>query len=351
MFGFGARSFAVERTNRLAVTIRPFWRRWGALNIMPDEKRSETSFSDHCSSAGPRVTIVTIFLNAETFLVEAIESVLAQTFDDWEYLLVDDGSTDASSEIAKRYAASHPENFRYLEHPGHINRGMSAARNLGIQNARGDYIAFIDADDVWMISKLADQVAFLDAHSEIAMVCGTVIYWSSWSTGRDVVVPTGHRQDIAIYPPEASLALYPFGKADAPCPSDMMLRTRLVRSLDGFEERFTGMYEDQAFLAKLYLTAPVYFSSKTWLKYRQHSDSCVSTAHETGKYRDSRLLFLNWFETYIGNMKDPDRFILAALRRAFRPYRNPRIHYLVLLPTKLKNRFLGLYNTLTGSSA
>jgi glycosyltransferase involved in cell wall biosynthesis len=318
---------------------------------MPNEKIFGTAFPDRHRDDRPRVSVITIFLNAEKFLIEAIGSVLAQSFDDWEYLLVDDGSNDTSSAIARSYSEKYPGKIRYLDHPGHVNRGMSAARNLGIQNARGNYIAFIDADDVWMISKLADQVAFLDAHSEIAMVCGTVIYWSSWSTGRDVVVPTGHRQDIAIYPPEASLALYPFGKADAPCPSDMMLRTSLVRALDGFEERFTGMYEDQAFLAKLYLAAPVYFSSKTWLKYRQHSDSCVSTAHETGKYRDTRLLFLNWFETYTGNMKDPDRFILAALRRAFRPYRNPRIHYLVSLPTKLKNRFLGLFNTFTGSSA
>jgi hypothetical protein len=67
-------------------------------------------------------------------------------------------------------------------------------------------------------------------------------------------------------------------------------------------------------------------------------------AQETGKYRDFRLLFLNWFEAYIGNTKDPNRLVLAALRRAFRPYWRPRIHYLLSLPSKLKRRYRGLHS-------
>jgi len=309
---------------------------------MANEQSSETSFPDRQRRNNPRVTVITIFLNAEKFLVETIESVLTQTFDDWEYLLVDDGSTDSSSEIAQKYTANHPEKFRYLEHPGHINRGMSAARNLGLRHARGDCVAFIDADDVWLVSKLADQVAFLDAHPEVTMLCGTVTYWSSWSMGTDNLVPTGHRQEVVIHPPEAALALYPLGKADAPCPSDMMIRTGSLKALGGFEEQFTAMYEDQAFLAKLYLAAPVYFSKKIWLRYRQHAGSSVAVAHESGKYHDSRLRFLNWFEVYLATKENPDRQVLAALRRAFRPYRQPRIHFLFSLPTKIKGRLRNL---------
>ena len=78
-------------------------------------------------------------------------------------MLVDDGSNDASTAIAKDYEVQHPEKIRYLEHPGHINKGMSAARNLGLKQARGEYVAFLDADDVWTASKLADQIAILDS--------------------------------------------------------------------------------------------------------------------------------------------------------------------------------------------
>src|SRR5512147_1824882 len=103
----------------------------------------------------PLVSGVIIFWNAERFLQEAIESVLAQTYPSWELLLVDDGSTDGASEIARSYAARHPERIRYLEHPGHRNRGMSASRNLGLQQSRGALVAFLDSDDVWLPEKLA----------------------------------------------------------------------------------------------------------------------------------------------------------------------------------------------------
>ena len=83
------------------------------------------------------VSAVIIFFNEERFLEEAIESVRAQTYTNWELLLVDDGSTDGSSACARRHAAAEPGRVRYLEHPGRVNLGMSAARNLGIRGGAG----------------------------------------------------------------------------------------------------------------------------------------------------------------------------------------------------------------------
>src|SRR6266508_1759684 len=97
----------------------------------------------------PLVSVVIIFWNADRFLREAIESVFAQAHTKWELLLVDDGSTDRSTEIARTYAHRYPGTVHYFEHHDHQNRGMSASRNLGIRNAQGKYIAFLDADDVW----------------------------------------------------------------------------------------------------------------------------------------------------------------------------------------------------------
>src|SRR5688572_12435956 len=106
----------------------------------------------------PLVSIIIIFLNAADFLREAIESVLTQTYENWELLLVDDGSSDGSTAIASGYVTQYPEKLRSLEHPNHDNFGMSASRNLGIRHAKGQYIAFLDADDVWMSDKLAHQI-------------------------------------------------------------------------------------------------------------------------------------------------------------------------------------------------
>lgn len=107
------------------------------------------------------VSIITPFLDAEEFIAEAIESVLSQSCAGWELLLVDDGSTDGSADIALHYQRSHPGKIRYLNHRNHQNRGISASRNLGLRNAKGEYIASLDADDVLFDSQL-EQQAHLD---------------------------------------------------------------------------------------------------------------------------------------------------------------------------------------------
>ena len=120
----------------------------------------------------PLVSVIMIFLNAEKFIEEAIESVFTQSYDNWELLLVDDGSNDGSSTIARRYSEKYPEKVRYLEHDGHQNRGKSASRNLGINNSRGEYIALLDADDVFLPQKLEQQVEILESLPEAAMLYG-----------------------------------------------------------------------------------------------------------------------------------------------------------------------------------
>jgi glycosyltransferase involved in cell wall biosynthesis len=247
------------------------------------------------SRSAPTVSVIMIFLDAAAYIDEAIASVMAQTRPDLELLLCDDGATDDSSRIAQQWVARQPAKVQYLEHDGHANRGMSATRNLGLAAARGEFVAFLDADDVWRPQKLAEQVELMTGHPELGMVCGTVNYWRSWAGGDDVLVPTGHVRNRVVRPPEASLALYPLGAAAAPCPSDLLLRRDAVEEVGRFEEHFTGprqIYEDQGFLGKLYLARPVYFSDAVWLDYRQHAESCVATVTREGRYHDVRSYFL-----------------------------------------------------------
>jgi glycosyltransferase involved in cell wall biosynthesis len=287
----------------------------------------------------PRVSVIMIFFNGEEFMNEAIASVMGQTMDDFELLLCDDGSTDRSTTLAQEWVARHPGRVRYLEHEGHVNRGMSATRNLGIGAARGEFIAFIDADDVWRPDKLAEQLAVMEAHPELGMACGTVNYWRSWAGGNDALVPTGHVRGRVVRPPETSLALYPLGRASAPCPSDMLLRRTAVESVGGFEDHFTGArqaYEDQGFLGKLYLEWPVYFSDKVWLDYRQHPDSIVATVMRDGRYDEVRSYFLEWFETYLDRLSDePSPAVRKAVARAQRRYRRPIADAVLTSPGKL----------------
>ena len=121
------------------------------------------------AAAVPHTSCVVIFLDGAGFIDEAIASVVYQAgFDDWELILVDDGSTDASTAIAKAWAAGDPARIRYVEHDGHQNRGMSASRNLGVALARGTYVAFLDCDDVWLPSALAHRARVAAAYPAAA---------------------------------------------------------------------------------------------------------------------------------------------------------------------------------------
>ena len=114
-----------------------------------------------------KISVIIPVHNGERYLAEAIDSVLAQTCLPLEIIVVDDGSTDNSAQIARSYAPR--INYHYQ-----TKRGAGAARNTGLQLARGDHFAFLDADDRWSPTKLADQVAALAADRSLDMVFGGV---------------------------------------------------------------------------------------------------------------------------------------------------------------------------------
>lgn len=117
----------------------------------------------------PLASVIIPTFNRAVFLREAIDSVLAQTEKNFELIVVDDGSNDATRAVAESYGAR----LRYFFQ---ANAGASAARNTGIKNARGQFITFLDSDDLWQPKKLARQIAWMQAHLEI-MLCYTDEIW------------------------------------------------------------------------------------------------------------------------------------------------------------------------------
>jgi glycosyltransferase involved in cell wall biosynthesis len=278
------------------------------------------------SNNPPLVSVVIIFWNAEQFLQEAIDSVLRQRYPCWELLLVDDGSTDGSTRIAGQSVERNTKRVHYLEHPGHVNLGMSASRNLGIRWARGLYIAFLDADDVWFDTTLQEQVATLEAYPEAAMLYGPIQWWYSWTgkpedRGRDYVERLGVPHDTLIRPPR----LLPLFLRDrAAVPSGILVRREIADKVGGFEDAFRGEYEDQVFCAKICLAAPVFASSHCWYRYRQHADSCVLRGQRTGETYVARFRFLNWLTAYLSQKGVREWAVWWAVGLELWPYRHPR---------------------------
>jgi glycosyltransferase involved in cell wall biosynthesis/SAM-dependent methyltransferase len=288
---------------------------------MPAEAIAMSANRSEQTREGPLVSVVMPFLNAEKFIEESVESIFAQTYDNWELIFVDDGSSDSCASIVDRYIARDPARIRCVRHEGHQNRGISASRNEGVRHASGSYVAFCDADDLWLPHRLKTQIGILEAHPEAAMTYGLTQYWYGWTGDpedlqRDFVPDLGIKTETVYDPPALLLALYPLGQATAPSMSNLLVRREFLQHVGGFEEEFRGLYEDQAFLVKAYLNGAIYVSGEWWDKYRIHPESCLSTGTEAGHYQTVRQRFLTWFESYLRGQAITDPVIWSALKKA-----------------------------------
>jgi glycosyltransferase involved in cell wall biosynthesis len=264
----------------------------------------------------PTVSVVIIFLDAARFLQEAIDSVLAQEYESWELLLVDDGSTDGSTAIAVSNAQREPGRIRYLTHEGRENRGMSASRNLGVREARGELVAFLDADDVWLPGKLERQVAILTSYPTAMMLYGQTLRWYSWnpeSDQRDEPRSLPFEGDRVVDPPY--LLRWLLQRQAIPAIDSVLARRTAVLELGGFEDEFRGMYEDQAFYVKMFLRYPVFASSECWDRYRKHDDSACAAVVRRGELDDTRRRFLSFVERYLAAQGCRDAVAWRLLRQ------------------------------------
>ena len=250
----------------------------------------------------PLVSVVMIFKDAAAYLGEAAGSVLSRSHEPLELLLVDDGGTDGSHLVAADVAASAPSRVRVLTHPGRVNRGTGASRALGIRKARGELIAFLDADDRWDSGHLAQDVALLQAHPTVGMVCGRAWVWWSWQPGGppDRLSPLAFAPGVVIDPPRLLAAVLRQGDLATPTCS-LLVRSPSAQACAGPLEQFPRMYEDQVLNSLLQLRVPAIMSGATSAWYRQHAMSTSAVAVRDGSdhpvlANESRRRFLTWLD-------------------------------------------------------
>jgi len=276
------------------------------------------------NDAEPEFSVITIFHNEERFLADAVASVAAQTGPRWELLLVDDGSTDTGPAIAKSLAGDRPEQVRYLTHDGGSNRGMSASRNLGVEQARGRWLTFLDADDVWLPGKLEQQARLLRQHPGVEVLVSPAQWWYRWEAASGG--PADHVQELAAVEGSSMIVEPPvlldqFLRDEWLSICDLVISRDAFERLGGYEPPFTGMFEDQVFHAKVLSQMPAVVSSRWWYRYRQHPLACTTTAHQRGAHDRARRQFLGWLDSYLAAGRYPE-----DLRRLVKRQRRPLDH-------------------------
>ena len=278
----------------------------------------------------PLVSVIMPFLNTEKFIAESIESILQQQYTNWELILIDDGSSDKSTEIAKQYAQRFAPKIKYIEHQNHVNKGASPSRNSGIKQGKGELVAFLDADDIWLETHLKNGVELFSKHPGMAMLCTASKYWNSWRDPllKDTITAVGVNEDRLYFPPELALSLYPLGNGAAPCPSGIMIKMETLKKLNYFEESFShknAAFEDQALLIKVYLEEAVYVSSDCNNLYRLRHGSTMHNIIEQGKLEKDRYFFFQWLDNYLQLKKINIPVIKSKVKKELFNYKYPII--------------------------
>lgn len=133
----------------------------------------------------PLVSIILPLYNKEKWIIATLKSVAEQSYTHWECIIVDDGSTDMSLSLVNDFIRVTPGSWKVINQE---NSGQSPARNKGIRFASGDYVAFLDSDDLWLPTKLRAQVDFLEGRSDVdALVTGYIIFEEGQQSGMRVV--------------------------------------------------------------------------------------------------------------------------------------------------------------------
>ena len=228
----------------------------------------------------PLISVIMNCYNSDRFLTEAIESVLAQTFQNWELIFWDNKSTDLSAHIVKSYPDPRIKYFLAEEHTK-----LGRARNLAVERAQGAWIAFLDCDDVWLPWKLAEQVALLDGR------VGMVYTPTANHDGGHIDIE--RYKSLSSSLPQKSfpegdilhqLAMYNFIHL-----SSLMVRTDIYQDLGGVDDGFSYA-EDYDLVMRVAAKYPVACTKSVSSVYRLHNGNMTNSIGVTEKLESLKIL-------------------------------------------------------------
>jgi glycosyltransferase involved in cell wall biosynthesis len=229
----------------------------------------------------PKITVLLPVYNAERYLTKAIESVQWQTYDDFELLLIDDGSSDKSFEIAQRMAARDSR----IVLTGGQHQGISACLNAGLELAQGEFIARMDSDDISGVDRFEQQVRFLDAHVECCAV----------GTQAVRIDPDGSPINVWRVPPdhEEIDSQQIQGRRGRIIHPSVMMRRSAVERVGGYRPEF-DLAEDYDLFLRLAEVGRLANLGEPLLQYRVHEKSATLSRLETQNEIAKRVLVEAW---------------------------------------------------------
>lgn len=207
------------------------------------------------------VSIIVPCYNAQKFIAQTIESVLKQTYANFQLILVNDGSTDGTEQIIKQYQ---DDRIIYVSKD---NTGVADTRNKGIEMATGEYIAFLDADDLYLPDNLLEKITFLEKNPHVPLVHGQEIKFQS-ATSQIIAVTEGCGGDVLR-------DLLSLSRTVIHSPSSVVMTRALVQQVGGFDPQLSTS-ADWEYWVRIAAKYPIGFISKPLIKYRVHNNQMHS---------------------------------------------------------------------------
>lgn len=224
------------------------------------------------------VDVIIPAFNAATYLPAALESVRSQTFEDWQIILADDGSTDDTAAVIAPFIERFGPRLRYIKQK---NGGMSSARNAAIRASTSKFIALLDADDIWMPSRLADSMKALTEHPKAGISYGLITYIDS--DGRVLATFEGNQRHA-----EGRIARYIYMReVELPCVT-VTVRRSCIEEVGLFDETMRST-EDRDLWLRIALKHEVAFIPKVLAYYRT---SPGSVSRNSQRMLEAQLQFI-----------------------------------------------------------
>ncbi|WP_194976841.1 glycosyltransferase family 2 protein [Aquiflexum lacus] len=259
----------------------------------------------------PLVSIIIPVYNKAAFVRETLESALGQTYPNIELVLMDDGSTDGSFEILKEYFAKYPNKIQLIDQE---NQGVSVATNVGIAAAKGEYIQFLDADDILTTDKINNQIKLLEGQSKATIsICEWKLFHQAPNQAFSIPYQVFHDFDSGL---DLILRFWNFQEMMAI--SSYLVHESLIKKAFPWDESLTINQDGEFFIRVLTQAEKVLFEPNGKVFYRKPGEYNVSQ-QKSEKAMASLLESLRCYERVIVKVEDSQR-VRIALKKVYQKF-------------------------------
>lgn len=248
----------------------------------------------------PQVSIIIPCYNASSFLAETLESILLQTYQNLEVVIVDDCSTDNSLTIAKQYEVQYPDKIKVVQVPFDSHQGASYARNYGLQFTKGELINYVDADDLLVPDKIEKQVQVLRQYPNVSWVIANAHYFHRSPKITNVSYTSQYKnikKGLHLHPYLFNYFIKDF--SITPCLMTVLVRREVIEQIGGWNNDFKMNFTDQVFYAKIVLNYDTYIMDEVVAWYRQHENSSTNRGLRSENFLINQFKYWTWLEDYV----------------------------------------------------